>query len=267
MKLKWSKRATPPKQKLQQKQNEKNHSFKFGQAKEEKAKKEKTLHKTEQNTEKKNFAEKHQSVVHRFSLTVAVVLIVISAYLGIHKVAENQYQDVILPVTDQIEDVVQEPKIEVVKEEQAESTTEEENTSSATGQLEKGNEEGETPSINSDQDYFINYRLERERIRSEQLELLQQMIDHEDTLPEVKKEAEEKVLAITKGIEEELLLESLLVAKYGGEAVVFVQADKVNVVLEKNENKMTENEADKIAQLVDTYTGVGYENAIIVIKE
>ena len=83
----------------------------------------------------------------------------------------------------------------------------------------------------------------------------------------MKKEAENKILSITEDMENEMLLESLLVAKYGGEAVVFVQDDKVNVILRPDGVTIDDNEADKIAQLVDTYTNIGYENAIIVIKD
>lgn len=125
--------------------------------------------------------------------------------------------------------------------------------------------EGEV--LNNDNDYFVNYEMEREKVRSEQLELLNEMVEGENTVPEVKQEAESKILAITEGMENELLLESLLVAKYGGEAVVFVQEDKVNVILRPQEGKIDDREAEKIAQLVDTYTEIGYENAIIVIKD
>ncbi|MGI5824497.1 MAG: SpoIIIAH-like family protein [Bacillota bacterium] len=134
--------------------------------------------------------------------------------------------------------------------------TEKKTTQSADGEV-----------LNNDNDYFINYEMEREKVRSEQLELLNEMVEGENTLPEVKQEAENKILSITEGMENELLLESLLVAKYGGEAVVFVQEDKVNVILRPKSGKIDDKEADKIAQLVDTYTDIGYENAIIVIKD
>ena len=124
-----------------------------------------------------------------------------------------------------------------------------------------------TDTINNDNDYFINYEMEKERVRSEQLELLNEITQENSSLPEAKLEAENRILAITEAMENEMLLESLLVAKYGGEAVVFVQEDKVNVILRPEGVTMNDNEAEKIAQLVDTYTNIGYENAIIVIKE
>mgnify|MGYP001058926734 CR=1 FL=1 len=123
-------------------------------------------------------------------------------------------------------------------------------------------------SINSDSDFFINYRLEREKARSRQLELLQSLIDDEKTTSEMRAEAQHKVIEQAEAIEQELMLESILVAQYGGEAVVFIQPEKVNVVLSlSKENGIADNEADKIARLVDNYTAIGFENVIIVLKD
>ena len=122
-------------------------------------------------------------------------------------------------------------------------------------------------SINSDSDFFINYRLEREKARSRQLELLQALIDDEKTTAEMRAEAQSKVIAQAEAIEQELMLESILVAKYSGEAVVFIQPEKVNVVLGAEQKELADNEAEKIARLVDNYTGIGYENVIIVLKD
>jgi stage III sporulation protein AH len=131
----------------------------------------------------------------------------------------------------------------------------------------KTGEGGAKYSINSESDYFINYRLEREKARSRQLELLQELIDDEKTTSEVRSDAQAKVIAQAEAIEQELMLESIMVAKYGGEAAVFIQPEKVNVVLEMNPEKMSDSEAAKIAELVNNYTGIGYENVIVVLKD
>lgn len=125
-------------------------------------------------------------------------------------------------------------------------------------------------SINSDSDFFINYRLEREKARSRQLELLQALIDDEKTSDDMRDEAQHKVIEQADAIEQELMLESILVAQYGGEAVVFIQPEKVNVVLSlgnRPADGMADREAEKIARLVDNYTGIGFENVIIVLKD
>ena len=109
--------------------------------------------------------------------------------------------------------------------------------------------------------------MEREKARSRQLELLQALIDDEKTTAEMRAEAQSKVIAQAEAIEQELMLESILVAKYSGEAVVFIQPEKVNVVLGAEQKELADNEAEKIARLVDNYTGICYENVIIVLKD
>lgn len=136
------------------------------------------------------------------------------------------------------------------------------------GELLSGSEVADPSSyaINNDSDFFINYRLEREKNRSEQLELLNAIIADGNTTEEMRSQTQEKIIAITDAMENELLLENILVAKYGGEAVVFVQSEKINVVLSGDATQMSASEAAKIAEMVNGYTAIGFENVIVVIK-
>ncbi len=137
----------------------------------------------------------------------------------------------------------------------------------------ENNEDGEYApdaleySIKSDSDFFINYRMEREKVRSRQLEMLQQIIDDENSEEAIRSEAQGKIMEQAEAIESELMLENILVARYGGEAAVFIQSGKVNLVLDLDRAEMSDSEAEKIARLVDNYTGVGYENIIVVLKD
>ena len=117
-----------------------------------------------------------------------------------------------------------------------------------------------------DSEYFVNYRLEREKVRSQQLELLNELAAADDTTAEAKAEAEQKVVQITENMEIELVLEGVLAGKYGGEAAVFVQEDKVNVILAPTLKEIDDIEAEKIAELANNYTGVGFENAVIIVR-
>lgn len=239
--------------------------------------------------------------LNKWSLTFAVMLVMLSAWLGLEEVDKHvaaEPQD-ILYVTDSIPydiqrvnsdnadkpDNTEKPgSVEVL----ANSADSKNNADLQTGQKsdnqQEDNNDGVQPgaeqpseskqdtqanySINSDSDFFINYRLEREKARSRQLELLQSLIDDEKTTAEMRAEAQGKVIEQAGAIEQELMLESILVAQYGGEAVVFIQPEKVNVVLALGEGRqIADNEAEKIARLVDNYTGIGFENAIIVLKD
>ncbi len=235
--------------------------------------------------------------LNKWSLTFAVILVMLSAYLGLEEVDKQQQlqqpADEVLYVLDTLPYDIQKVNAEVgengqpAAEQQGQSTPDNQNEEnkqaaaeqkpdSAQGGAEQKPESEQQPgvqtgsdnfSINSDSDFFINYRLEREKARSRQLELLQALIDDEKTTAEMRAEAQRKVIAQAEAIEQELMLESILVAKYGGEAVVFIQPEKVNVVLGVEQNELADNEAEKIARLVDNYTGIGYDNVIIVLKD
>ena len=238
--------------------------------------------------------------LNKWSLTFAVMLVMLSAWLGLEEV-DRQGQvnsQEVLYVTDTIpydiqrvngEETDKPGSVEVLAnsaagqgEQQGDKQTDEnkpaedkpaENAAAENKPAENktGNKtEGNSPanySINSDSDFFINYRLEREKARSRQLELLQSLIGDEKTTADMRDEAQHKVIEQAEAIEQELMLESILVAQYGGEAVVFIQPEKVNVVLSlARESGIADKEAEKIARLVDNYTGIGFENVIIVLK-
>ena len=191
--------------------------------------------------------KENKDVLQNLIIVCGVIMLVVLSCVAINRVESN------LNFTD--------------RQLAAENLSEITGVAADTAANDKESEQAGGDTLNNDNDYFINYEMEKEKVRSEQLELLNEMTENKDTLPDVKKEAENKILSITEDMENEMLLESLLVAKYGGEAVVFVQEDKVNVILRPNGVTIDDNEADKIAQLVDTYTNIGYENAIIVIKD
>ncbi len=232
--------------------------------------------------------------LNKWSLTFAVILVMLSAYLGLEEVdkqqqLQQQQADEVLYVLDtlpyDIQKVNADGDLAVLGEDgqppagqQSQPGTDDKKETNASAEPEQKpeSEPGQQPgvqagsdnfSINSDSDFFINYRLEREKARSRQLELLQALIDDEKTTAEMRAEAQSKVIAQAEAIEQELMLESILVAKYSGEAVVFIQPEKVNVVLGAEQKELADNEAEKIARLVDNYTGIGYENVIIVLKD
>ena len=115
-------------------------------------------------------------------------------------------------------------------------------------------------------DSFVTYRLEREEARSAQMELLSDIIDNKNSSVEAKREAEGRTLAISDAMEKELLLESLLKAKGEQEALVFVQEDKINVILAPSGGSPDGTEIAKIAELVSENTGTALENIYVMVE-
>ena len=230
--------------------------------------------------------------LNKWSLTFAVMLLLLSAYVGLEEQERAAAGDEVLYVTDtlpyEIQKVSGEGQIQILKNDEEtknedENENENENDEAENTAAKLDNmppEQGEQPqadgqnmqtggslSINSDSDFFINYRLEREKARSRQLEMLQGLIDDEKSSAEIRQQSQQKIIEQAEAIEQELMLESILVAKYGGEAAVFIQPEKVNVVLNISPENMSDTEAEKIASVVDNYTGIGYENIIVVMKD
>lgn len=199
------------------------------------------------------FAGLRRLACNKWSLTIAVMLLMLSVYVTMEQPGVG---DEVLYVTDtlpyEVQKVSGEGDVRILEE-----------VADIDDELERAGKFD----ISSDGDFFINYRLEREKARARQLEILRELIDDETTADEVRKEAQQKVLDQAGVIEQELMLESILVAKYGGEVAVCVQGGVVNVVLGCDEAKMNDREAEKIAMMVDNYTKIGFENVVVVIKD
>lgn len=114
-------------------------------------------------------------------------------------------------------------------------------------------------------DYFVNYRIEREKVRSQQIELLREIVDNPNSVSEVRKNAQEKMLTITQNMENELKLENLIKAKSYQDAVVLIQPESVMVVIKIIE--LAVGDGTKIADIVANTTGHNYEDIIITTKE
>jgi stage III sporulation protein AH len=69
-------------------------------------------------------------------------------------------------------------------------------------------------------DYFVNYRIEREKMRSQQVEILREIVENPNSAVDVRKDAQKKMLNLTEKMENELKLENLIKAKNYKDAVV-----------------------------------------------
>ncbi|WP_353892381.1 SpoIIIAH-like family protein [Proteinivorax hydrogeniformans] len=114
-------------------------------------------------------------------------------------------------------------------------------------------------------DFFIEYRLERERVRSRELDLLQQMINNPNVSEEAKLNAENKLLDIKEMMELELNVENSLKALGYPNAIMFIRENNVNVVI--NAEALTREELAKISEVVASSTGVARHQITITEKD
>ncbi|HBT20437.1 MAG TPA: hypothetical protein DEA47_03610 [Peptococcaceae bacterium] len=115
------------------------------------------------------------------------------------------------------------------------------------------------------EEFFINYRMERDRIRGQQMELLQKIISDPNSDVQMKKEAQRKLIQLTENMEKEMQLESLIKAKGFKEAVLFIQPGSATVIIKKD-GELTEEDAAKVADMVSKVTGFDYSDIVVVPK-
>ena len=113
-------------------------------------------------------------------------------------------------------------------------------------------------------EFFVDYRLERDRMRSRQVEMLQQIVDDPNSVAETRDEAQKLIINITKTMEQEMQLENLIVAKGYDDAAIFIDKDSVTVIVLSP--SLAEQDVTRIADLVTRVSGQEMENVVIIPK-
>ena len=118
-----------------------------------------------------------------------------------------------------------------------------------------------TPVIN---DFFAEYRLERERIRGRQIELLREVLNS-SAEQDARKEASLRLVQISEDMEKELQAEAMIKSKGYADCVVIIQQETILVVVESDNMRLDREE--EIKEIVEKITGYGEENLCIIYRE
>jgi len=115
------------------------------------------------------------------------------------------------------------------------------------------------------EDFFAEYRLERERMRSRQVELLEGLADNSRSADETRRKAQEQLLEISRAMAREVEVEQLLRAKGFADAVVSFRDGAATVVVKAPH--LTGEEAVRISDLVGRGAGIPARNVFIIPRE
>jgi stage III sporulation protein AH len=110
--------------------------------------------------------------------------------------------------------------------------------------------------------FFVEYRMQRERVRANEVEMLNQMVDNPNISEAGKRQAEEQLLALIEVMEKELMVENLLKANGFRDAVFFYRGNVANVVVQAE--NLSDQEFLQIAEMVSSATGVAMEHVVVV---
>jgi len=105
-----------------------------------------------------------------------------------------------------------------------------------------------------DVDYFIDYRLERDSARQQQLDLLREVINNPNSGEEARQEADRRFLHITNILGQEMEIEGLIRAKGFKEALVLLNEFTATAVIKAQ--TLDQMEVTRIAEIINRTTGL-----------
>lgn len=108
--------------------------------------------------------------------------------------------------------------------------------------------------LDNNNQFFVEYRLERERVRSREFDMLQQLINNPNVTSESKIEAEKKLLKLQELMELELLVENAIRAQNFDQAILIMQEDGALVIV--NAKELSSEQILLIAEIAAQSTGL-----------
>lgn len=116
----------------------------------------------------------------------------------------------------------------------------------------------------SKDNFFSEYRIERERTRSGQVEILREIVNNPNSSAQMRQEAQNKLIKISDNLEKESKIENMLIAKGFKEAIAVIQEKGAMVIVPSEE--LREDEIARIADIVIKVVECSIEDVTIVPK-
>ncbi len=110
--------------------------------------------------------------------------------------------------------------------------------------------------------FFVEYRLQRDRVRGQEMEVLTEFINNPNTSAEGKATAEKQLLELVATMEKELLVENLVKAQGYSDAIFFYNKEKAHLVLKAAD--LTESQFVRLSEIVSVLAGINMENVVII---
>lgn len=110
--------------------------------------------------------------------------------------------------------------------------------------------------------FFMEYRLERDRVRGQETELLNEMINNPRVGSEARQEAEEQLLQLVDLMEKELIVENMLKAQGYTDALLFSNRGGITIMIEAE--KMSAGDYLRIAEMVAAKLEVAREEVHVI---
>ncbi|TDX48237.1 SpoIIIAH-like family protein [Orenia marismortui] len=120
-------------------------------------------------------------------------------------------------------------------------------------------------SKNKGKDFFIEYRMDRDQARSEQINLLREMINNPNSDKSLKSKAQERLLTLTNNIEKEMEIESLIRARGYEDGIAFIHDNSIELIIATTALK--KQDVAKLGDIIKNSTKISLENITIIEKK
>lgn len=114
-------------------------------------------------------------------------------------------------------------------------------------------------------DYFVEHRMERERERSQRIELLREVVNNVNSSHETRSKAQMEMIEVAAQREVELYVERLIVGKGFADAVVFFGPVGAEIIVKAE--SLSEPQALQVADVVTTVGGIKLQNVRVRFRK
>lgn len=116
----------------------------------------------------------------------------------------------------------------------------------------------------NEKNFFEDYRLDRDKIRSKQIELLREVVENPNSVTDIRKDAQHKLLSISDNMEKEIYVETVLAAKGFKDAVIFIHPENITVII--SDEGMLPIDNEKLLDMVSQLINVSNEDIVVIEK-
>ena len=123
------------------------------------------------------------------------------------------------------------------------------------------------PSVAPDLDkeeFFVECRLDRDRIRSEQMETLKEIADQPASSSEVRDSAQRDLMLLSDNISKETELENMVIARGYNDAAVMILPRSATVVIQAQ--ALPPSEVNQVKELVAKATGLDAGSIFVIAR-
>jgi len=118
---------------------------------------------------------------------------------------------------------------------------------------------------NLENDFFIDYKLERDRLRGQEADYLKELINNPNASAASKEKAQQELIKLSQKVEKEMIVENLIRAKGFEDAVMFFSDDHVNIVVKTD--GLLQKDIAQITDIVTKTTGVPVDKITIIERK